>query len=432
MRATDIANSPFTDSVFTINVPYLKFGVGATRDVGYETRRLGVSRALVVADPKLEQSDTVRTVTEGLAAEGIGVELCTHVHVEPEDTALLEAYHEVRDKKFDGVVSVGGGSTIDTAKILNLLSTHPAELRAYVNKPIGQGLAPPTRLKPHVAIPTTAGTGSESTSVAILDISSLKVKSGISHPYLRPDVAIIDPLNTMTLPPTVTASSGLDVLNHAIESFTARPYTTRAKIEHPSQRAVYAGSTPVGDIFALESIAWVHRYLRRAVAQPYDLEARYYMMLAASMAGIGFGHTGVHVPHAMAYPIAGMVREWHPPDYDFGYAIVPHGISTAIPAAYVFRYLARFDVDRFARIAQVLGVPGSTGREIGDNIFGYYTDLLTTLGIPVSLKELGFTKDDTAALVDGTLAQQRLLSLAPKPLTRKELERLFGEIITGG
>jgi len=431
MRSTDIVSSPLTDSVFTINVPYLKFGIGATQDVGYETRRLGVSRALVVADPKLEQSDILRKVTDKLAAEDIDLELCTLVHIEPEDTAVLKAYREIRDKKFDGVVSVGGGSTIDTAKILNLLSTHPAELRAYINKPIGQGLAPPSPLKPHVAIPTTAGTGSESTSVAILDISDLKVKSGISHPYLRPDMTIIDPLNTLSLPPTVTASSGLDVLNHAIESFTARPYTTRMKVEHASQRAVYAGSTPVGDIFALETITWVHRYIRRAVAQPYDVEARYYMMLGASVAGIGFGHAGVHVPHAMGYPIAGMVRDWHPADYEFGYAISPHGISTAIPAAYVLRYLARFDIDRFARIAEVLGVPGSTGRVIGDNLFGYYTELLTTLGIPVSLKELGFTQRDVDALVDGTLAQQRLLSLAPKALTREELKRLFEDAIIG-
>lgn len=318
MRPTDIASTPFTDSVFTVNIPGLKIGIGATREVGYEAKRLGITRALVVVGPKLERSEIVRTVMEALATEGIDVDLCTHIRVEPEDTALLEAYHEVRNKPFDGVVSIGGGSTMDTAKVLNLLTSYPADLIDYVNKPIGKGLAPAGRLKPHVAVPTTAGTGSESTSVAILDITQLRVKTGISHPYLRPDVAVIDPLNTLSLPPMVIASSGLDVLNHAIESFTARPYTSRLRVERPADRPVYAGSTPVGDVFALEAIRWVHRYLRRAVARPYDVEARYYMMLAASVAGIGFGHAGVHVPHAMAYPIAGLVREWHPRDYDFG------------------------------------------------------------------------------------------------------------------
>lgn len=431
MQPSDLVSTPFNDAVFTINIPDVKFGMGATRDVGYEAKRLGVRHALIVIDPKLQESEVARQVQESLESEDIEVQTLALVRIEPEDTAVLEAFRAIQGKAIDGFVSVGGGSTIDTAKILNLLHTHSGHLLDYVNKPIGKGINPPGRLKPHVAVPTTAGTGSESTSVAIMDISEIKVKSGISHRYLRPDVAIVDPLNTITLPPMVTASSGLDVLNHAIESFTTHPYTARPKISHAGERAVYAGATPVADIFALESINWVHRYIRRAVAQPYDLEARYYMMLGASVAGIGFGHAGVHIPHAMGYPIAGMVREWYPANYELGYAISPHGISTAIPAAYVFRYLSRFDFARFEKVAEVLGVKGDTMRSLSDNLFEYYLDLLKTLGIPTTLGDLGFTPKDIDKLVDGTLAQQRLVNMAPKQLTRDELKRLFGEVIAG-
>lgn len=431
MRATDIVNTPFNDAVFSINIPSVKFGMEASRDTGYEVKRLGVRRALVVIDPHLEASDVVRVVLGSLEREGIDVETLTLVRIEPEDTALLEAYHRIRNKTYDGFVSVGGGSTIDTTKILNLLYTYPADLLDYVNKPIGKGLSPAGPLKPHVAVPTTAGTGSESTSVAIFDITAIRVKSGISHRYLRPDVAIIDPLNTISLPPMVTASSGLDVLNHAIESFTAHPYTARPRVEHAGDRPVYVGSTPVGDIFSIQAIGWVHDYIRRAVSQPYDIVARYYMMLGASIAGIGFGHAGVHIPHAMGYPIAGMVRDWYPTNYEFGYAMSPHGISTAIPAAYVFRYLSQFDFKRFEQIAAVLDIKGTSVRSLSDNFYDYYLQLLRTLGIPTTLKELGFRSQDIEKLVEGTLAQQRLIGMAPIQVTRQDLTRLFDEAIVG-
>ena len=431
MRPTDIVNTPFNDGVFAINVPSLKFGMESTRDVGYEAKRLGIHDALIVVDPHLESSLVYDTVKKALEKESIDSATTTTVRVEPEDTIVLEAFQAIRGKTIDGFISIGGGSTIDTAKMLNLLYSYPRDLLDYVNKPIGQGIGPSGPLKPHIAVPTTAGTGSESTSVAILDISAIKVKSGISHHYLRPEVAIIDPLNTLSLPPMVTASTGLNVLNHAIESFTAHPYTARAKVKEPANRPVYVGATPIGDIFAIQAVSWVHHFIRRAVAQPYDVEARYYMMLGASIAGIGFGHAGVHIPHAMGYPIAGMVRGWAPQDYEYGYALSPHGISTAIPAAYVFRNLANVDFDRFEQIARVLNLRGESTRQLADNFFEYYIDLLTTLGIPTTLKELGFTPQDVDNLVAGTLAQQRLLSLAPIQVTEGVLKRLFDQAIVG-
>ncbi|MGC9072212.1 MAG: alcohol dehydrogenase, partial [Acidilobus sp.] len=240
---------------------------------------------------------------------------------------------------------------------------------------------------------------------------------------------IVDPLTTVTMPPMVTASTGLDVLNHAIESITAHPYTARPAVSAPSERPVYAGSTPIGGLF-LPVITWAAKYIRRAYADPYDIEARYYMSLGASLAGLGFGHAGVHVPHAMAYPIAGMVREWRPPDYDFDYPIVPHGISTAIPAAYAFRFLTPYNEDKFRLVAGSLGVDESgTPRQVGERIFDFYVKLLEDLHVPTSLRDVGFTKADLDKLVEGAWAQQRLLVLSPKALSKDDLRSLFSEML---
>jgi alcohol dehydrogenase len=429
-NANYIAYTPTNDSVFVIEVPRIKFGLGAVKEVGFEAKRLGLKSVLLVVGKRLSQSKLTEEVIQKLEEASISVKKIEEVKVEPDDEALIEAYKKIKDERVDGFVALGGGSTIDTAKVLDLLHTYPAELSEYINAPIGKGSVPPGPIKPLIAIPTTAGTGSESTAVAVLDVKSLKVKTGISNPYIRPAVALVDPLTTLTLPPMVTASTGLDVLNHAIESFTSRPYTSRQIPESPLKRAVYAGSTPVGDIFASKAIEWVNRYLRRAVANPNDIEARYYMMLGASIAGIGFGHAGVHLPHAMAYPIAGMVEKWYPPDYDFGYAIVPHGISTAIPAAYAFRYLAKFYPERFAEVLRIMGIETSNDpKEISETISEYYLHLLEDLSIPTKLRDIGFSESHLDKLVEGTLAQRRLLEQSPKRLSREELKKIFMEAI---
>lgn len=427
MSSSYIAYSPLNDTVFTLSLPQtIKFGFGVSKEVGYEVKRLGLRRVLLVVGKRLVESKLAEEIKQSIENEGISVEITSNVHIEPEDEALVEAYKEIKDKELDGFVALGGGSTIDTAKVLSLLSTYPRPLEDYINRPVGKGIVPPGPIKPVIAIPTTAGTGSENTAVAVLDVKHLKVKTGISNPYLRPTVALIDPLTTVSMPPMVTASSGLDVLNHAIESYTARPYTTRPALKNPAERPVYAGATPLGDVFAEQSIKWVHKYLRRAYADPYDLEARYYMMFAASMAGIGFGHVGVHIPHSMAYPIAGMIKNYYPPDYEFGYPIAPHGISTAIPAAYAFRYIVSYNFEKFKKVAYLLTGRELEGtKEVADAIFEYYITLLEELGIPTNLKDIGFTRSDLDALVEGTLKQQRLLSISPKIITRKDLEKIF-------
>ncbi len=430
-EASYLTYSDSTDPVFTISLPQvIKFGFGVSREAGYEAKRLGVKKALLVVGERVAGTKLFEEVKGSLEEHGIKVKVLTKVKIEPEDEALIEAYREIKGEELDGFIALGGGSTIDTAKVLDLLYTYPRPLEDYINKPVGKGVKPPGPLKPLIAIPTTAGTGSESTNVAVLDVKKLRVKTGISNPYLRPTVALIDPLATVTMPPMVTASSGLDVLNHAIESFTAHPYTSKPAIGSPEERPVYSGSTPLGDMFAVRAIEWVRRYLWRAYADPYDLEARYYMMLGASIAGIGFGHVGVHVPHAMGYPIAGMVRSYYPEDYDFGYPIAPHGIATAIPAGYTFKHLAPYNTAKFSKALELLtGEETSDPRDVGEGLLEYYLHTLESLRIPTNLRELGFDTNDLEDLVNGTLKQQRLLSISPKRITKRDLESIFRELL---
>ena len=204
----------------------------------------------------------------------------------------------------------------------------------------------PGPVKPYFAIPTTAGTGSETTGVAIFDYKPLRAKTGIAHRRLKPTLGIVDPENTRTLPAAVAASSGLDVLCHAVESYTAIPYGERPRPARPILRPAYQGSNPISDIWSLEALRMTSKYLRRAVAAasgdgPADDEARANMMLAAAYAGVGFGNAGVHLPHGMSYPVAGLVRDYRAPGYAVDHPLVPHGVSVILNAPAVFRFTAQ-------------------------------------------------------------------------------------------
>ena len=180
----------------------------------------------------------------------------------------------------------------------------------YVNAPIGKGKKPTSQLLPLIAIPTTSGSGSEATTVAVLEIPEMNLKTGISHRFLRPALALVDPELSKTTPSGVTASAGLDVISHAIESFISKPYHKRVKPDSPDERPPYQGSNPVSDIWSMKAIDFVGKYLSRAVLNGEDVEARGNMMLSATLAGIGFGTAGVHIPHACAYPIAGLKHSY--------------------------------------------------------------------------------------------------------------------------
>jgi hydroxyacid-oxoacid transhydrogenase len=350
------------------------------------------------------------------------------VRVEPSEESWLDAIDFARGHTFDAIVGVGGGSSIDTAKAVNLYTTHPpADFLDYVNKPIGQGLPVPGPLKPLFAIPTTAGTGSETTGVAIFDLTRRHVKTGISSRLLKPTLGVLDPNHTRTAPPAVAASAGLDILCHAVESYTAVAFTERPRPARPSARPPYQGANPISDVWSLQALRMVTDHLVRAVEDPGDDEARASMVLAASFAGIGFGNAGVHLPHAMAYPVAGRVTEYRAPGYPADHALVPHGFSVILNAPAVFAYTGQASPERHLEAAAALGADVSrcrredAGRVLADRI----TWFMQRLNAPNGLAGVGYSSSDIPALVEGTLAQERLTTLSPRLADADALARIF-------
>ena len=413
------------ETVFTLEATPFKFGPGAAAEAGWELKRLGVGRAFLVTDPGVAAAGHPDRVRESIEAEGIEVVVYDRSRVEPTLESLQEACDAARDAGADGFVSVGGGSAMDTAKVANLVTSHPAPVMDYVNPPVGEGRKPPTPLRPHLAIPTTSGTGSEATTVAVLDIPHLKVKSGISHRYMRPTQAIVDPELTRTLGPEVTSSAGLDVVCHAAESFISRPFDSRPAPETPGDRPPYQGSNPVADVWSAKALEYGGRYLRRAVADPEDVEARGRMMLAATMAGVGFGSAGVHIPHACAYPIAGLKHEYRPPGYPEDHPFVPHGHSVIVTAPAAFRFTYDADPERHHRAAELLA--GEPIEDPGpDTLPDVLLALMRDVEAPSGVAELGYGEDDVPALVEGALKQQRLLVVAPKEAGADDLAHIIG------
>jgi hydroxyacid-oxoacid transhydrogenase len=388
--------------------------------------RLGAKRVMVVTDPRLASGETVATVLAALRHEGIDAVLFDRVRVEPTDRSFMDAAAFATDGGFDGYVAVGGGSVIDTAKAANLYATYPAPLLTYVNPPIGEGKPVSGPLKPLIAIPTTAGTGSETTGVAIFDYEALHAKTGIAHRALRPALGIIDPDNTRTMPPMVAACSALDVLSHAVESFTALPYHDRPAPEHPGLRPAYQGANPISDIWAAQAMTTMARNIARVVDNPDD-EARGEMLLAAAYAGIGFGNAGVHLPHGMSYPVSGMVREYVPPGYPDDHAIVPHGMSVILNAPAVFRWTASANPERHLEAARLLGAEtrGAGASDAGEILAGQIIAIMRRVGMPNGLSAVGFGPEDVDVLVEGTLPQHRVTKLAPRPAAAEDLRTLF-------
>jgi hydroxyacid-oxoacid transhydrogenase len=412
------------ETVFTLEATPIKFGTGAADDAGWELARLGVRRALLVSDPGVVAAGHPERVRASIEAAGIDVVVYDRVRVEPTLHSMQEAADFALDAGVDGFVSVGGGSSIDTAKVADLIVSHPAPLMEYVNPPIGAGRRPPSPLLPHLAIPTTAGTGSEATTVAVLDLPELRVKSGISHRYLRPSQGIVDPELTRTLAAEVVSATGLDVVCHAAESYLARPFDARPRPESPDDRPPYQGSNPVADVWSAQALEYGGRYLRRAVADPGDVEARGMMGLAAAMAGVGFGSAGVHVPHACAYPIAGLKHVYRPPGYPDDHPFVPHGHSVIVTAPAAFRFTYEAAPERHHRVAELLA--GDPLADPGPGTLpAVLRELMRDVGAPSGLAELGYGEDDVPALVAGALEQQRLLAVAPREVDERDLGHIL-------
>ena len=421
-----------TETAFAIDNSSIHFGSGVTGEVGFEMRRLGAKRVMVVTDPRLKTSRAVGITMESLAAEGIDALLFDRVEVEPTDLSFKDAIAFAIDGKFDGYVGVGGGSAIDTCKAANLYATFPADFLDYVNAPIGKGKLAPGPLKPMIAIPTTAGTGSETTGGAIFDLLEMKAKTGISDRAIRPTIGLVDPDNSDTMPAMVAACSGFDVLCHSLESYTAMPFSDREAPEDPGKRPAYQGANPISDVWAMAALEMVARNIVPAVKDQSDQTARSNMMLAATFAGVGFGNAGVHLAHGMSYPVSGMVKDYVPEGYPEGHAMVPHGMGVILTAPSVFRYTAPTNPDRHLHCARILGADtrGASPEDAGDLLATAIVGFIRDLDMPNGLSGVGYTSEDIDSLVAGTLPQHRVTKLSPRQIDEPNLQRMFQDSMT--
>ncbi|KAF2494714.1 putative Fe-containing alcohol dehydrogenase [Lophium mytilinum] len=434
--ATPLDASQQKEYAFEMAASSIRFGAGCTKEVGMDFKNMGAKKVMVVTDSTVKKLDAMRQVVEGLEAEGIKFEVFDEVRVEPKDSSIKQAIAAAKPYQPDAFLAVGGGSVIDTAKLMNLYTTFPyADFLDFVNAPLGKGFPITRGLKPLVAVPTTAGTGSETTGTAIFDLVEKRAKTGIAHRNLKPTLGICDPINTRTMPSAVHASSGLDVLCHSLESWTAIPYYERTpRPTNPINRPAYQGANPISDIFSLQALRSTVKYLPRAVADPDDWEAQSQMLLAATLAGVGFGNAGVHLCHGMSYPISGQNPGYKHAGYAVDVPIIPHGVSVAVTAPAVFKFTGASNPERHLAAAECFGVDISQVKKesAGEVLSEALANFLVKLGDqPRGLMALGFKKEHISGLVEGTIPQARVLMLAPSldatnlDVEREQLTRLF-------
>jgi alcohol dehydrogenase class IV len=424
-----------TEGVFSVDASSLTFGRGAIAEVGALCKSLGMRRVGLFTDRGVAKLAIFERARASLAAAAIDVAVYDEVRVDPTDASFLAAARFAAEGKLDGYVSVGGGSSIDTCKAALLSATYPGDLMTWFNRPVGAGTPIPGPLPPHIACPTTSGTGSELTGIAVCDVLSLHAKTGIASRRLRPTLAVIDPDATDTLPASVVAASGFDVLCHALESFTARPYSSRPLSLDPLLRPMSQGQNPWSDLGSREALRLGAKYLVRAVNDATDAVAREQIMWAATLAGLAFGNAGVHLPHAMAYAVAGQVKGFRMPGYPDAEPMVPHGISVVASAPEAFRFTGPAGAPRHLESAVLLGAsPDVLGdaapTAAGDVLAAALERMMRDANVPVGLRALGYVTADVDALVAGTIVQKRLLDNAPCPIVEADLDAVFRAAVT--
>ncbi|TMH06705.1 MAG: iron-containing alcohol dehydrogenase [Betaproteobacteria bacterium] len=424
----DFALTDASDKAFTVGMSTFTFGHGCLGEAGDQARELGLRRVALFTDAALRDSAHVATVSSSLAAAGVDVVIYDAVVVEPTTASFKAAAKFATEGGFDGYVSVGGGSVMDTCKAANLYATYPAEFMTYVNAPIGAGQKVPGPVKPHIACPTTAGTGSETTGIAIFNLTEINAKTGIISRRLIPTVALIDPDVTRTLGKNVMAASGFDCMSHALESLTARAWPRRQNPARGASRPVSQGANPFSDALASEALKAVGKFLVRAVNDASDVEARTEMMYAATQAGIAFNAAGCHLPHGLSYAVSGLARDFHVPGYPEGKTLVPHGMAVVLNNPSVWRYTAPCAPERHIRAAAFLGgeTRGAMLEDAGEALAGRVIELMRAAGMPNGLAELGFGSEDIDALANGAEPQYRVIRNAPKEVSRDDLKSLFG------
>ena len=423
----DFALTETSDKAFTVGMPTFTFGAGCLAEAGEQALEQGLKRVALFTDQSLRNSVHVAAVSASLRAAGVEFVIYDEISVEPTTASFQAAARFASEGKFDGYVSVGGGSVMDTCKAANLYATHPADFMSYVNAPIGRGQKVPGPLKPHIACPTTAGTGSETTGIAIFNLTDINAKTGIISRRLIPTVALIDPTVTLTLPAKVMAASGFDCMSHALESLTARPWPRRLNPARGVNRPVSQGANPFSDALAGEALRSVGKFLVRAVNDASDIEARTEMMFAATQAGIAFNAAGCHLPHGLSYPVSGLTRDFHLDGYPPRKSLVPHGMAVVLNNPSVWRFTAPCSPQRHLHGAACLGAEtrDALPQDAGEALAGRVVEMMRATGMPNGLSDLGFILTDVDALATGSEPQYRVIRNAPKEVSREDLKSLF-------
>ena len=423
----DFAALEGSDRGFTLGMPTFTFGAGVLAEAGDNAAELGLRRVGLFTDRNLAPGEHVAKVKASLAAAKVDCVVYDEVAIEPTDKSFQDAARFARESDVDGYVSVGGGSVMDTCKAANLYTSHPAGFMTYVNAPIGDGQRVPGPVKPHIACPTTSGTGSETTGIAIFTLTSMNAKTGIISRRLIPTIALVDPDVTRTLPSKVVAATGFDCMSHALESITARLYPRRLNPAQGIRRPVSQGANPFSDALATQALNGVGRFLVRAVKDANDAEARTEMIYASMLAGIAFNAAGCHLPHGLSYAVSGLIEDFHVDGYPQGKSLIPHGMSVVLNNPSVWRRTAPTHPQRHLRCAEALGATtkDATNADAGEVLAGRVVELMRATGMPNGIGALGFGEAQIDALATGAEPQYRVIKNAPIDIDREEIKRLF-------
>ena len=413
-------------------MPKLTFGRGCLSEVGDRAKGRGLSRVALITDPFLRDGPYVDTAQNALKKSGIDVAVFSDIRIEPDDRTIIAAADFLRDGHFDGVVSVGGGSAMDTAKAGMVYALYPAEFTDYFGPPVGASRPVPGPLLPHIACPTTSGTGSECTSVSVVRLSTLNTKFVLGSPHLLPVEALVDPACTDTLPSNIIASTGYDLMCHAIECYTAKAYTRWDRVEDPNSRTLLQGANPWSDMSARRALEIVDEYLVRGVGDKADSEARDQLMWGATLAGMAFGNSGTHLPHAMSYGVTHLMHDIITDGYPVESPFVPHGISVMVNAPAIFRYLAEGAPERHLEAASFLGAEtgGAAPDEAGEIIAGKMIRLMRDTNGPNGLGGVGFGPGDVQGLAACSIQQTRAIHNAPRVADLQDMERIYSDSIS--
>jgi len=417
---------------FTVAMPRLTFGRGTLKEVGARSTRYNLKNVALFTDPYLLDGPLVAAAKESLKAAGISVAVFSDIRVEPCDDTVMRGAVFLGSAKFDGVISVGGGSVIDTAKGALVVHQHGGHIVDYFAPPVGQARGVPSPVLPHIACPTTSGTGSECTSITVIRVNSLNTKFVVANPYLLPTEAIVDPECCDSLPSNVVASTGFDLCCHALECFTARAYNQHATIDAPNSRQYLQGANPFSDMVAREALDIVNHYLVRGVNDKSDSEARDKLMWGATLAGIAFGNCGTHLPHAMSYGITHLMSDITTEGYPIASPFVPHGISVVVNAPAIFNYTAQATQQRHMEAAQCLGADtkSATQDDAGEVLSNRLVELMRATHMPNGLTGVGFNETHIKALAESSVRQSRAIANAPRESNLVDIENMYSNALS--